>query len=97
MDIVNILDRILGKPLSRIAGRDFIVIADTESHTGLNCSMITPLSDTVFNTITSNGVNIVEAKGLSSQTIPLGMLIPFGINMATEIKLTSGAVIAYID
>jgi len=82
--------------LGLIAGKDFLVISDTASHAGLNCYLITPLADTVFESVTVGDSNMVTAKGLATVTIPIGMPLPFGNNLCTEIKLTSGSAIAYL-
>ncbi len=82
--------------LSEIAGIDFLAIADTVLHTGLDCYMIYVAADTVFATLTVGGVNVVAAKGLTGVTVTQGTLLPFGKEHCTGIDLTSGIVIAHL-
>jgi hypothetical protein len=80
----------------RIAGIDFLHIADTNTHAGIDCYMIYVNEAAVFNEIIVGGVNIVTTKGMSGKTINPGVPLPFGKVHATSIDLTSGSVTAYI-
>lgn len=79
-----------------VSGIDFLFIADTSTHVGLDCYMIYCDQDTVFSDIVVGGVNVVTAKGLSGKTVHQGTLLPFGKEHVTAIDLTSGQVVAYI-
>lgn len=81
-------------PLLDIAGRDFLVVSDTDPHTG-EIYAITVLADTVFSSILVNGSNCVTAKGLSGVTVPVGTFLPFRKFFASSVTLTSGKVILY--
>jgi len=89
-------DEITAQNTAEVAGEDFLFIADTSTHAGLDCYMIYCDQDTVFNEIIVGGVNVVTAKGLSGITVHQGTLLPFGKVHATSIDLTSGQVMAYI-
>jgi hypothetical protein len=83
--------------LKEVAGQDFLCITDTTTHTPIDCTMIYVMSDTVFEVITVSATNVVSTKGLSAVTVPAGTMLPFGKAHATEVHLTSGSVIAYIN
>lgn len=83
--------------LAGVRGKDFLVITDTNAHTGLNCYAIGILADAVFSSIVVGGSNVVTVKGLAAITIPFGSpVLPFGTTPATAITLTSGKVIAFL-
>lgn len=79
-----------------VSGIDFLMIADTSTHAGLDCYMIYCDQDTVFTEIIVGGADVVAAKGLTGITVHQGTLLPFGKEPATSIDLTSGQVMAYI-
>ena len=81
-----------------MAGRDFLVISDTATHTLLDCYLIYCMTDTVFNALTYIGGTAVNlaSKGLAGTTISAGTALPFGNVHLSAIDLTSGSIVAYI-
>ena len=86
-------DELSAARLAEIAGIDFLRISDTSLHSDLDCYSLYVEADTVFDTVTVDGVNVKTSKGMTG-TVAAGVLFGFGKEACTSIKLTSGVVVA---